>query len=426
MGAAPEVSFYIIREVRNVVAEPVGTLTNVLQQQAIVAHFQPIFSVAKQRAVGLEALSRGYNPRTGELIAPLTLFEQATDKKSRVTLDRLCREKALQAYAGVRKPAQPPLLFLNLDTSIIDCGVVGSGHLLTAAKKQQLSPHSIVIEIVESPVCDITALSRFIESYRAYGFLIAIDDVGSAFSNFDRILQLRPDIIKIDRSLVQHIHLDYYKQALFSALTDCAKRIGALVVAEGVETEMEAITALRLGTDFLQGYYLQPPAPPEAAINEKQAPLLQRLALSLRTEKLNAFSAHKKSRDDTDNLLQTVVSALSGTPAGQFSQLLPALLELAPTMQCLYILDGNGLQVTDTVSAPAKQCTNNALFTADCLGADQSLKDYYLRIQAGFTSYRSRPYRSLANGSPCVTYAAVFPDDQNNSFIICLDIDPET
>lgn len=398
-------------------------LTQVLHHQTLITHFQPIFSIAKQQLVGLEALSRGYSPQTGKQIAPLSLFEQAHDKETRLQLDRLCREKAIKTFAAAS--AVDTLLFINLDAVVIDNEVVGSNRLLNEIQKHRLAPAAVIIEITESPSLDIKALTAFINLYRAYGFLIALDDVGSACSNLDRMLQLRPDIIKIDRALLQQIHEDRYKQALFSALTNCAKQIGALVVAEGIETEEEAVTALRLGADFLQGYYLQRPVALETLLSTSYRPLLQQLSLTLRLEKQEKLLEEKHTAEQSDNLIAHIVEALHEVSFSALPDFLPGLLRLSPSLQCLYVLDASGRQLTETFFAPTAPHTSNALFTADAIGADQSLKDYYLHIQAGFARYRSQPYRSLANGLLCVTCAALFrPAQSDHPLILCLDLNP--
>ena len=122
-----------------------------------------------------------------------------------------------------------------------------------------INPRNVVIEISEINVLSNAVLKRFVDTYRQYGFMVALDDVGTGFSNMDRILLVRPDIIKIDISLVRNIHLDFYKQGVFKSLVILANKIGALVIAEGVEVEEEAIQVLRLGSHMIQGFHLSLP-----------------------------------------------------------------------------------------------------------------------------------------------------------------------
>lgn len=88
------------------------------------------------------------------------------------------------------------MLFLNLETSLIDHGVVGSGVLINQVNVAQLSTDFIVMEIIETKLENIDALAEFIKMYREYGFSFALDDVGAGCSNLDRIPVTQPDILK--------------------------------------------------------------------------------------------------------------------------------------------------------------------------------------------------------------------------------------
>jgi len=114
---------------------------------------------------------------------------------------------------------------------------VGSGHLLKQVRQFNLNPNNVAIEIIESRVNDTGALNEFISRHREYGFLFALDDIGSGYSNLDRITITEPDLLKIDRSLISQIDINYHKQEVLKSLVNLARRIGALVVAEGVERE---------------------------------------------------------------------------------------------------------------------------------------------------------------------------------------------
>lgn len=99
-----------------------------------------------------------------------------------------------------------------------------------------------------------TMLKMFLCTYKEYGFLIALDDVGTGHSNLDRISLVKPDILKIDRSIIDNIDQRYHNQEVFKSLVNLSKRIGTMVVTEGVERKEEAILAFELGADMLQGY----------------------------------------------------------------------------------------------------------------------------------------------------------------------------
>jgi len=398
-------------------------LNTLLEARTITTYFQPIVSIGKRMIVGYEALSRGINPNTKDIIMPDDLFALAAANNKLVDLDRLCREKALENYKLLANPNHP-LLFLNLDTAIIDEGVVGSGNLSSSVERLGISPTSVVIEIIESKVCDIHALKKFISTYKKLGFLIALDDVGNGHSNLDRIFHVRPDIIKIDRLLIRDIDTDYYKQELFKSLVYMAKKTGSLVVAEGIETNPEALACLEYGADMLQGYYFSRPEPVNTIVPSQFHDKLNHVATVFRTQKFEKINNDWRKKNDYCNQLQPLLCDLSTIKQDQFQKKLNETAIECP-LQYLYILDMNGIQITDTAGiAGTDRGESTNIFQVACKGTDQSLKDYYMFIQAGQDIYSTETYMSLANGKPCITYAMTFKDSSHCQYILCADFNP--
>lgn len=120
----------------------------------------------------------------------------------------------------------------------------------------------IVVEITEhEQVFDYPRLNQVLDGLRARGLRVAIDDAGAGYSSLRHILLLRPDIIKLDLSLVRDIDRDADRQALADALTLYCRRSGIAIVAEGIETEAEFATLRRMGIELGQGYLLSRPGP---------------------------------------------------------------------------------------------------------------------------------------------------------------------
>ena len=207
----------------------------------------------------MEALSFGLHPDGGRIIPPLQLFHEAESQGKTLDLDRLCREKALVAFAERFGRDTDLMLWLNLETSILSEEVVGSDRLMRAVHESGLAPHQIVIEIVETHVPDVSSLQKFVEIYKGYGFSVALDDVGTSHSNLERIARIKPDIIKIDRCLIHDLDQERYRYIVVRSLRNLAQSIGALVLAEGLETEGEALAALDLDINLHQGYYYAKP-----------------------------------------------------------------------------------------------------------------------------------------------------------------------
>jgi EAL domain-containing protein (putative c-di-GMP-specific phosphodiesterase class I) len=120
----------------------------------------------------------------------------------------------------------------------------------------------VVIEVTEDQEGDrLDTLPEQLELFRARGARIGLDDVGAGTGEFARLATLRPDLVKIDRSLIQNCADDRGRSAVIAALAAYACHLGALVCAEGVETSAELEHLLALGVRHAQGYHLARPAP---------------------------------------------------------------------------------------------------------------------------------------------------------------------
>jgi EAL domain-containing protein (putative c-di-GMP-specific phosphodiesterase class I) len=118
----------------------------------------------------------------------------------------------------------------------------------------------VILELTEhAPVDDYTALRSALGRWRERGLRLAVDDAGGGYSSFSHILELSPELIKLDASLVRDLHSSPHRQALARAVISFANEMGVQVVAEGVETEAELVELRRLGAHLAQGFHLGRP-----------------------------------------------------------------------------------------------------------------------------------------------------------------------
>ncbi|MDB5788805.1 EAL domain-containing protein [Caballeronia mineralivorans] len=246
--------------------------------------FQPIYSLPHQRQVGYEALLRGV-PSSGDLLAPFELFAKAIVESSTSTLDRLSHVTHLH-NAAKWLPGQT-WLFLNVTpASFIDPGY--AQQLADVARGSGIRPEEIVIELLESGGNDVCAFARATQAFRSHGFLVAVDDFGAGHSNLDRLLTLRPDIVKLDRSLI-HAHQPDLRESVMPKLVSLLHEAGMLVVAEGIETAEDLLLAARSGVDFVQGFLFGQPSPgysPEDEATQQIETVFDTLAHTRKTSQL--------------------------------------------------------------------------------------------------------------------------------------------
>jgi EAL domain-containing protein (putative c-di-GMP-specific phosphodiesterase class I) len=127
---------------------------------------------------------------------------------------------------------------------------------------ERADPCRIVVEVTEhAPVADYDELREALSGLRERGVRLAIDDAGAGFASLRHVVRLDPDLIKLDITLTRQIETDPVRQALAVALVSFAEQIGATVVAEGVETELELEALRRAGIRHAQGFLLGTPEP---------------------------------------------------------------------------------------------------------------------------------------------------------------------
>lgn len=208
---------------------------------------QPICELLDGQPVGYEALSRFAAGRS-----PDRWFADAAEVGLGLELECV----AIRA-ATAMLPLLPDALSLSINASP---ETVMSGAL--DALLDVDTPHRLVLELTEHATFDdYDTLCARIASLRARGIRLAIDDAGAGFSGLQHILKLRPDLIKLDLTLIRDIDTDPAKRALASAMQSFARQTGATLIAEGVETPGERSTLISLGLRRGQGYLLGRPEP---------------------------------------------------------------------------------------------------------------------------------------------------------------------
>lgn len=400
-------------------------LVHLLEKELVEVHYQPLFSIREKKIIGFEGLSRGIHPVSGKLIPPLALLKIAKDAGLTLELDRLFRKKILESFKLFCPQPHDLIMSLNFETSVID-KEIGTLHLIHLCQQLKLDPKNILIEILESKVKDVEALAKFIQIHREHGFLIALDDVGKGHSNLDRIPIIQPDIIKIDRSLVTNIQEDYYRQEVFKSLVQLGQKIGAVVLAEGVETEEETLTCLELGADLLQGYFFSKPQEPSSDFIGEITGKIDPIANKFKQHMVDRHNIRRMQHERYGMLVEALAKEFSALEAQEMDgKTIRAVLDNS-VAKAIYVLDQDGIQVT-AMACKEEQRERSGIFRLPPRGTDYSLRDYYyVLMDSGFHrhTFTSEPYISPATGLFCVTLSAKFHDKGGNLMILCLDVVP--
>jgi EAL domain-containing protein (putative c-di-GMP-specific phosphodiesterase class I) len=233
-----------------------AAVERLLRERDVHPVFQPIVELTSGAVVGVEALARG--PAGSDLHSPAQLFAAATRAGLLSEIDQLCATRALEAARAAA--ATPGLVFVNAEPAVLDRPLTPE---LIAVINSGLT-FRIVLEFTERALTGQPArLLQITDVTRSWGNLIALDDVGVEPASLAFMPLITPDVIKLDMSLLRSPDRpDTVDTA--AAVADHAHRTGAVIIAEGIETEADRATAAALGAHWGQGWLLGRPGPLDA------------------------------------------------------------------------------------------------------------------------------------------------------------------
>ncbi len=229
--------------------------------------FQPVVDLQRGVVVGYEALARPAGPPSAP---PDRWFAAAAAEGLAARLEALVLEQALPL-----RTALPPNCFLSVNLNpnlVLDRTVQG-----VLADAGELP--GVVLELTEHDrIDDYSGLRRALTRLRSCGVNIAMDDAGAGYAGLSSLLALRPDLVKLDRSLIAGIDVDPVKQELVELLGSMVGRMDAWVLAEGIERVEELDTLVRLGVPLGQGFLLGRPTPDRRDVDEGTGARIRELA----------------------------------------------------------------------------------------------------------------------------------------------------
>jgi PAS domain S-box-containing protein/diguanylate cyclase (GGDEF)-like protein len=219
----------------------------------LVPYFQPIVDNTTGKIVKYEALIRMLD--ADEVISPFKFLDIAIKAKLYPKLTRIMIDKVFDAFKD-----KPYSFSINFTASDV-LNEETKGHLIEKIQTCGFADRFIV-EILESEGFErYDEIKTFFSEVKALGCKVAIDDFGSGYSNFQHLINLNVDFIKIDGSLIKNLVTDTGSQIVTQTIANFAKKLGAKTIAEFVHNEAVQNIVLDMGIDFSQGYYFGEPQP---------------------------------------------------------------------------------------------------------------------------------------------------------------------
>lgn len=392
-------------------------IDKIIENSLIDIHFQPIVSVSTKTIFALEALTRcEYNNQN---IPPDLLFKMAKQNNLLLELDILARNKAIKKFLKYYKKNNDLILFLNFESSLLNDleSFEKINSFLETIIELKIPFKNFVLEIKEDEISNTEVLNKFCKQYKKLGFYIALDDFGTGSSTFDRINLIRPDIIKIDKSLFKDFENQINKE-IVKAIAKMSHNLGIRVLAEGVEEEQIICASLKSLINLYQGFYF---SKPKAYIDNNDMEKIEEkiiyIANIFKEKNIKTLNDKRKFITTYDQMITEIISQINSLDS--FILSLKKSILIYENVEAMYLIDAKtSKQVYDTFII--KNINDRFKPTKD--GFEHYLKEYYyITLESKKGIFLSQKYISYATGSLCKTFAKKFTVS-NKEYILCIDI----
>lgn len=223
-------------------------------------YFQPIFEPNSNQLHGAEALMRFKDPERG-MISPMEFIPILEETGLIIPVGHWALHQSLVACKDFQ--AAVPDFHMNINLSYVQVQKCDISHeILSAVIEHGLRPSDVVIELTESGSLESNPrLSKFWQKLTQRGVHLALDDFGTGYSNFHYLYDLKPDIIKIDRSFTAKALENEYEYNLLSLMSDMVHNLQLQICVEGIETQDELTRIQQISPTYIQGYFYGRPCP---------------------------------------------------------------------------------------------------------------------------------------------------------------------
>ena len=246
----------LLNEQRNSAMEKIKTFQMVqkaIDSYNIISYFQPIVNNQTKKIEKYESLVRLIDEED-KIHSPYHFLEIAKESKYYEQITSMVLTNSFKALHETDMNISINFSSLDIEKSETKKTFF---KLLEAYKKE--APRIILELLEDESIHNINNMKQFIKKVKTYGVKIAIDDFGAGYSNFQRVLEYKPDIIKIDGSLIKNIEKDKFSQHMVETIVAFAKKQNILTIAEYVESKAISKIVTTLGVDYSQGYYFGKP-----------------------------------------------------------------------------------------------------------------------------------------------------------------------
>lgn len=393
-------------------------LTSVEEKIGLLSYFQPIISLKENKIIGYEILLRGII--NNQLTSPKSIYNIFESNSEIIDFDFKVIKHHLKEISKIYNEnylysinlSFPRERLSSIDETMLRLNI---NEMVEKVKEYKMCTENIIIEISENEIGSSIQQINFVKQLKEKGFLIALDDIGKNNSNFSKLVDLKPNILKIDKSLIKDIEKSGYKSSIVKNIISISEETGSIIIAEGIEKIEELEKISWLGCDLVQGYFYSKPM----EIEEMDIKNIVSKIEYGKNRIVKYIDIRMKQIIDNEIMFNDIITQAERTFmlfGNEFSAFAFNLFRKFSKIEAVYLLKENGVQISDTFLNKDIEINKNKIFHPAKLGDNHDLKEYYYNLKYK-NIYISDVYISKATGNKCITISKKILDK-----ILCLDI----
>lgn len=401
------------------------SIKSLIEDKRIETLMQLIVSPNKDFVSGVEALSRGVHPETGELISPALLFAMAREANQLIALERLMLEKSFETFKPLYETQKELLLFLNMSPEFIEkCLEEPIVEALVLA--YEIPARNVFFDLNPFKFNQLEMIKSFVDSFRAKGFYFCVDEIGVDYSNLDKILYLSPDVIKINIRALKQLKHQKYAERLIHTLKMITEPLGIVMVAKGIENEAELMFSLETGVQFMQGFFISKPIDLNyeslISIKNRYATLVEKHI----KEESSSIQLNRIITAKTYVLIKKIAGILTDNCEPVTPPCATEIFKQYPMIESLWFLDCSGKQLGKTwINSESYEIKHTSMFQLHNNGSDFSSKDLYLQLYDTILDiWVTQPFKSTMTNNVCISCSMRLKWPLNEA-VLCLNVNVE-
>ncbi|WP_421903298.1 EAL domain-containing protein [Maridesulfovibrio sp.] len=391
--------------------------------QKLKTLFQPIVSIDDKQVIGFEAFSREVKDGEEQRGMNINDLFDTEDPAYLYDLDKSCCTKALYRFRKLLKSWGNISIFININVRALGVRCCEEHFISDLVKSGGVPLKNIVIEIASESLDEKNGL-EFVEYCRGQGFQISIDKVEHDSRLLSILLQVKPDFIKLQRSIWSNpLDTTFNLGNLEYVVRNCTS-VDCVPIALGIESEDEAMHLLQAKINCHQGYFYTRNRSTTSGAGDSVQGFVQTVELiNSKFKQLQAdrIKDRKKHFLDIRTQMKKISSLFIDIPEIKFKELLKRILRKYEDVVSIFVIDEHGIQVTPRLARNVSKDDLKQRRAVNTTGADHSMRDYYMHLLLGYDNFVTPPQLSPFTNFPTVIVSLRFFSGLKSFHLLCVE-----